>query len=116
MDSFNGKYSNIDVGSLMNKDHSTVINGQKVHSEMYETNYEKTYRAYYDKIYEEFMSKLSIESIEEFDPQKKSMFQVINEINKIEISLKKVKDVLIKSYLEGFELNEEVRNELKSIL
>jgi len=116
MDSFDGKYSNIDVGSLAGKDHSTVINGQKVHSEMYETNHEKTYRDYYDKIYEEFMSKLSIESIEELDPQKKSMFQVISEINKIEMSLKKVKDVLIESYLEGFELNEEIRNELKSIL
>lgn len=107
--------SDIDSGSMIGKDHSTVIHGLKEHKNLCDQNY-KGYNTLFERIETEFLSRVQIDDISHEDPQEKSFYELIHEIETLESSIKKIKNVLIDSYLEGFDLKDEISEKLKSAL
>lgn len=109
------KAADVDSASLFDKDHSTVINGLKEHVNLYEQNY-KNYAVVFDKAFKEFKIRISPEGLKKLDPQNQNFYDVIREISRVEKSIQKIKNVLLDSYIEGFEINEEILKKLKTSL
>lgn len=107
--------SNLDSGSLIGKDHATVSHGLKEHANLYEQNY-KGYKTLFDTSRQDFLGRVQIDDLSNQDPQNRSFYELIREIEVLQSSIKKIKNVLIESYLEGFDLKEEVSEIIKSAL
>lgn len=104
----------IDFGSLVGKDHSTVVHGLAEHKNLYNQNY-RGYRDIFDVVEREFVNRLTIEEILDVDPQMKSFYEVIKEIEAVEKSVQRIKTVLIESYLEGYDIKEEIAKRITAL-
>jgi hypothetical protein len=106
--------SNIDVATLVNKDHSSITHGLVEHIELYSQNY-KNYKNLFDPIRREFLfrSKKSDEQFQKLQDQ--SFYELIQEMDKLEELVIKIKQNLLDSYLRGDDLRDEVSERINSI-
>lgn len=102
---------NIEIGGLMNKDHSSVNYGLNEHINLIEQDY-IGYRDLYNRIEAEFIERRAFPDDINDENKTPSFYGIIQELSKVENSISRVKSILMDSFIEGKDLDEDLVGKL----
>jgi hypothetical protein len=106
-------HADIDIGSILGMDHTTVAHGVNVNYDTCETD--PFHKKLYEECRKEFVDRI-FKNSEEFNITNPSYFELIKKIVEIETALKSLRIMIATTYAEKNDIHSNLERELDRIL